>query len=89
MINFNATKEETALIVKILERAEKEENNNIIHMDSMMDIEACHSNGTPLNLQKFLDFDDFNFNHDFYGIRNHINRNTGKLENCFLPRCSA
>ena len=89
MINFNTTKEETALILAIVKRAEKEENNDIVHMDSLMDITACHLNGTPLDLQKFLDFDDFNFNHDFYGIRRHIDRNTGKIKNCFLPRCSA
>jgi hypothetical protein len=88
MIKFNCTKEEVKLIVKILNRAEKNDNT-INHLDSSMDIEACHSNGTPLNLQKFLDSDDLNFNHDFYGIRRHINRETGELMNCFVPRCSA
>ena len=54
-----------------------------------MDITATHLNGTKLDLQKFVDFDDFNFCHDVVGIMDHVDRNTGKLNNCFLPRCSA
>lgn len=87
MIRFNATKEELQLILKIVQRAEKKDIP-MNHMDSMMDIEACHCNGTQLDLNKFLNFDDFDFKHDFFGIRRHIDRTTGKLTNCFLPRCS-
>lgn len=53
-----------------------------------MDINACHSNGNPLDLKALLEADDFNFCHDVFGIRNHINRATGQLENCFSPRFS-
>ncbi len=57
-------------------------------LDLTMDIEAAHCNGCPLDLAKFLAFDDVNFSHDFGGIRRHINRTTGELEDCFSPRCS-
>ena len=30
--------------------------------------------------------DDFNLMHDVTGINAHINRYSGKLERCFLPR---
>ena len=55
-------------------------------MDTIMDIDACHCNGNPLRLGDLLVADDLNFAHDVFGIRRHINRKTGKLENCFLPR---
>jgi hypothetical protein len=53
-----------------------------------MDITATHLNGTPLDLDKFLKFDSPDFGHDIYGIMRFIDRNTGKLTNGFLPRCS-
>ena len=59
------------------------------HMDAMMDIEACHSNGCPLRLNELLATDDGNFGHDVFGIRRHLDRETGKLGGCFLPRFSA
>ncbi|KKK55056.1 hypothetical protein LCGC14_3078450, partial [marine sediment metagenome] len=39
-----------------------------------------------LDLARFLEGPDFDFAHDVWGIRNHLNRETGQLENCFLPR---
>jgi hypothetical protein len=53
-----------------------------------MDLTACHCNGCPINFQKLLDAPAFDFAHDIYGIRRHINRETGQLENCFVPRCA-
>ena len=41
---------------------------------------------TPLQLKELLNSDEFNFTHDVFGIINHINRETGKLENSFQPR---
>lgn len=57
-------------------------------LDVMMDIEHAHDD-TPLDLEKFANFDDGNFAHDMLGIRRHMNRQTGELEDCFLPRCAA
>lgn len=54
--------------------------------DLLMDIEAAHSNGCPLQLEKLLESDKTDFMHDINGIRFNINRHTGKLENCFVPR---
>lgn len=85
-ISFETTKAEVRLITKILDRAAKQKLFIGDRMDHMMDIQACHANGTPLDFQKFLDADDFNFLHDFCGIYRHINRATGKLEDMFLPR---
>lgn len=58
-------------------------------MDADMDITACHANGNPLKLDELLAADDVNFSHDAFGIRRHLNRETGKLEDYFSPRYSA
>ena len=67
----------------------KEVGGKYPNMDILMDVDACHSNGCPLQLQALLDADDFNFAHDVFGIRRNINRQTGQLMNCFWPRYAA
>lgn len=52
---------------------------------AVMDIEFAHLD-CPLYLQRLLDADDGNFGHDVFGIRKHMNRETKKMEDCFLPR---
>ncbi len=88
-MNFCANKDESKLISKIAARAvqmAKEQGADYDHMPAMMDVEACHCNGMPLKLQELLDADNFNFSHDVFGIANHINRETGKIERFFVPR---
>ena len=88
-INFKASEEEFSIIEKIVERGREmlEERGAYIDvMDHIMDITACHLNGCPLDLQAFLNSQGLDFIHDFVGITDHINRRTGQLENCFLPR---
>ena len=51
-----------------------------------MDLIACHANGMALDLSALLESDDFNFAHDVCGIARHINRTTGEIEGCFVPR---
>lgn len=85
MLNWTATKSEYRLISKIARRAvNKWQHLNHQHVE--MDISAAHCNGCPMDLQKLLDADDFNFAHDVLGIRKHLDRETGKLRDCFLPR---
>ena len=88
MVNFTDNEKENAIILKIVRRAIKLKIINGIALDAQMDISACHSNGNNLDLQRFLDADNFNFTHDFCGIQSHIDRTTGKLKNCFVPRFS-
>jgi len=84
---FTASKFEMDLIAKIVKRAQTLDSGYIT-IDAMMDIEATHCSGNPLDLAKLLEFDDFNFSHDVFGIRRTLNRHTGKLTCCFSPRCS-
>lgn len=84
--SFDVSKEEIILISKILDRADQLGLLIQPRDEHMMDLEACHASGCPMEFQRFLDADDFNFTHDFCGIYRHINRKTGKLENMFHPR---
>lgn len=85
-ISFATTKEEAVIIGAIIRRAQSMADYKIDSMEAHMDLSACHANGCPMKFQEFLDAPDFDFSHDFFGIRRHINRKTGQLEDFFLPR---
>lgn len=88
-INWSTTTEDGQLIQKITDRAVrtyKELGVKVDYQSVMMDITACHLNGCPLDLVAMLTADDFNFGHDISGIARYIDRDTGKLTQCFLPR---
>lgn len=90
MVKFEATLAELKIIRKIVKRAQKlyKKHGGVPYdtLDAEMDLNATHSNGCPLDFEKLLKFDDFNFAHDIGGIRNCISRKTGKLTKCFVPR---
>lgn len=89
--SFDATKQERRMIIEIARRANAKALAAGIEypiLDAEMDITAAHANGCPLNLEKLLASDEITFSHDVFGIRQHLNRETGKIEDCFLPRCS-
>ncbi|MHB1099501.1 MAG: DUF6874 family protein [Burkholderiales bacterium] len=50
-----------------------------------MDLAAAHI-ACSLQLSELLIAPDADFAHDFFGIRKHIDRRTGALTDCFLPR---
>ena len=86
MITFSATRYEIEIINKIGNRAVKM-FPQLSKMDTVMDLEAVHSSN-PLRLSDLLSADDGNFGHDVLGIRQNLNRQTGELENFFVPRYS-
>ncbi|OGP23908.1 MAG: hypothetical protein A2X99_05760 [Deltaproteobacteria bacterium GWB2_55_19] len=84
-----AKKVDQRIIDQIVERAvELAEKHGwiIVRLSLSMGISAVHANGCPLRLKDFLKADSLNFAHDMFGIQRHLDRKTGKLENCFLPR---
>lgn len=88
-ISFKVSHEENDLIEKIADRAHAlAEGAGVRYpvMDAMMDVTAVHANGMPLDLAGLLAADNENFVHDVFGILRHIDRMTGKLGNCFVPR---
>ncbi len=83
--------EQFNLISNIAKRAlpmMREHIKKISHLDIIMDIDYTNK-VIPLDLQKFLYFDNFNFMHDITGIYVNFNRETLEMENCFRPRCAA
>lgn len=84
-------KQEFEIIAKICDRSEEmgivapsaDPRNR--RMNLMMDIDNAHKD-VGINLAGLLEADDLNFAHDVIGIQAHMNRNTGKLEDFFVPR---
>ena len=64
-------------------------NRGCVMLEVELDITACHANGNPLNLAALLAASDDDLYHDIDGIREHLDRHTGELLNCFSPRHSA
>lgn len=90
-MKFNASKFEASLIDKIVDRAMemcREHDIDYERKDCVMDITATHCNGYPLDLNALYLAPNADFGHDIFGIRRHIDRRTGKLQDCFDPRCS-
>ena len=70
----------------IIKRANKLGINR--HEDNIsliMDID-CANDNTEIDSDLLLGFDDLNFTHDIVGIQNNINRQTSRINNCFVPR---
>lgn len=53
-----------------------------------MDLAAVNA-VIPLDFSKLANFDNFNLSHDVGGIIKHMDRETGDLRDCFVPRCAA
>ena len=71
---------------ELFENADGEPTTGAQRMSLHMDITACHLNGTPLRLAELADAADADVVHDVGGIIAHIDRDTGRLGGCFLPR---
>jgi len=89
MISFKIEKSDHEKIEKIIDRAVSIfliPNEYRLH--HTMNLVACHANGNPLDLDALYEFGVLDFFHDLIGINHHLNRENGKLMNCFLPRSS-
>lgn len=92
-VRFDISPEDKVRVEQIVERtaklAEEVGIETINKTDLEMDLIATHANGCPMQFQRLLDADNFDFVHDVLGIREHLNRRTGRLEHHFLPRFAA
>lgn len=82
------TPEEMKQVDRIIDRAMELGNAHNIPIDPLtlqMDLAATHKH-CPLRLKDLAEANDFDFAHDVLGIRSHMNRETGLLEHCFVPR---
>lgn len=88
-VSFDVSAEDARLIRKIVEGAIDAGFPKKDGLALEMDITAVHANGCPLRLHELLGARKFDFLHDVFGIHRHINRNTGTLMDCFVPRYAA
>lgn len=90
MISFTTDRRDFETISEIADRAlpvlKRAGAYDVTKQHVMMDISAVHANGCPLRLEALLVAPDFDFSHDVAGIYGNLNRETGQLENCFVPR---
>lgn len=92
-INFKVSPESLDLIAKVADRfQEMEEFAGVTRrarrerFGIIMDFCANQNSSTPVDLAALLKADNREFVHDAFGIARHINRETGELMDCFLPR---
>jgi len=87
MIDFAAikTEAEDMRVIGVIVRRARESGIERDYLDLIMDLQVAH-NTCPLDLAGFVNAKDTDFFHDVWGIINNLNRQTGELENCFIPR---
>lgn len=92
-VKFDVNPSEAKLITAIAERYAEvmKEHAKVTMTDEAvlslrMDLTACHCNGCQLRLADLLAAAEFDLAHDVGGIRNCMDRTTGKLNGGFLPR---
>jgi len=86
-VRFEATEVEAVIINKIVDRNCREYVSSISKLGLMMAIEACHCNGSKLDLEGLLNSDSKTFRSDILGIHENIDKTTGKLKNGYTPKC--
>lgn len=89
MVHFDVSPADARLIGKIAQRASRvaaDAGVSYSVLDARMDVTATHANGTPLDLAALYIAKTSDFAHDVFGIRRHLDRTTGKMTACFVPR---
>ena len=82
------TREEYEIILAIAHRAQalyRQLGLGYGKLSIALDLEFAHQD-VGIDLPRLLAADEATFAHDLLGIRQHLNHQTHKLENCFVPR---
>ena len=78
------TDAERRYVKRIVKRL-KEYSSDLDSLEVTMDLAAVHKT-TPLRLRALSTADKMNLLHDIYGIRDNLDRDTGRLKEFFFPR---
>ena len=85
MVNWKDVKKgDTLGAAAVVERAVNE-GTCVDPISLQLDLEAV-SLSVSMDWEGLLKASEGNFYHDLDGIQRYLNRETGKLENCFFPR---
>ena len=90
ILKWTTTEADAILIHTIATRAqpllEKITRGKLPRGHVEMDLTAVHLNGCPLDLKRLALAPQADLLHDVAGIYRHLDRETGELGGCFLPR---
>ena len=85
-VSFDVSREDMVLIGTIVSRANEMGLARMVRISLMADLCAAKAQGCDIDFSRLLGFDDFSFTHDITGIISCMDRTTGLLTNCFVPR---
>jgi hypothetical protein len=85
MEGYMKVTQEAKLIQSIVKRAQKAGIARGEQCIQIIDLFFAHKQ-FALRLEELLVAPDFDFIHDFCGIQQHIDRATGEMGDCFVPR---
>lgn len=84
-LNFDLTSDDRLNALEVAKRA-----TTLIpgtdRQSVLMDLAVVHNHHYKLDFTAMAGADDFNLAHDIAGIAYHLNRSTGILRDCFVPR---
>lgn len=89
MMLFKASNKDLELFITIATRGYDACRNTEVVLavtEIMQDLAACHNYACPLDLEAMTTGPIQDVLHDLFGIRAHLNRETGQLEDFFVPR---
>lgn len=86
MIDWNKTTREDVLLINRIAKRVVCIVPTLDLIQVQMDLEACHTCGCPLDLERMMQADQTNLVHDVGGINRHLNQETGELGDGFVPR---
>jgi len=98
LLNWKVSRDDIELIFQIADRAigiamearvTGGRKVSVFKRELVMDLTATHANGCPLRLANLVAAPAADFAHDVFGIRGHLDRDTGQLKDCFVPRYAA
>ena len=82
----DCTSETFSLIERIIARAESEQAILRGRISLLCALSCLYAN-YDADLQALLDSEDYDFVHDISGIQRHMDLETGRLTDEFVPRC--
>lgn len=86
ILNFTPNTRHEATLIQVIAKRATGLLPNVSIMQVAMDVSAVHLNGCPLRLEELAEAENFHFAHDVVGILRHLDRETGQLRDCFVPR---
>jgi hypothetical protein len=91
-LNFHLTQDDMPLVLAIARSASnlaRSAGQEIPPMEFLMDLATTHNHACPLDFAAMAKGNPADVAHDVFGIRRHLDRETGLLTDCFLPRFAA